>query len=262
MSSEKLKEASNIGKQEITRLIIVGGDKGGVGKSVTAQALIDYLRRRGVPVAAIDADTRNPDVERMFSQSGDVKCLLSNLRSKAGGWMDVMDFIMDNIGYTIVMNTPAGAGEYLAQDIPPIAKFMAEMETPSEMELWWTMNHGHDSFNLLEVAHSEYSNHFKRICVVCNLFFTDGNRTPYFKWQESNLKKVIEKKGGSTIYLPGLHGRVTDKLFNPKTILPFSDAIDAAIGEQLDFMHSERVKLKQWVDDVEVIFDPLFEGMY
>ena len=38
------------------RTILIASEKGGVGKSVVCRTLVDYLRQRGVRVAAYDAD--------------------------------------------------------------------------------------------------------------------------------------------------------------------------------------------------------------
>ena len=50
-------------------LFAVGGCKGGVGKSMVALALVDYLLQRGEPVLLIETDTSNPDVWRMYALS-------------------------------------------------------------------------------------------------------------------------------------------------------------------------------------------------
>ncbi|MBP0657357.1 P-loop NTPase, partial [Mycobacterium tuberculosis] len=47
--------------QPVSKFIVVHGDKGGVGKSMVAQALADNLMSSGVKVAIVEADTQNPD---------------------------------------------------------------------------------------------------------------------------------------------------------------------------------------------------------
>ena len=241
---------------KLTRFIIVHGDKGGVGKSFVAQALADVLAIEGGKVAVIDADTSNPDVSRMFADS--MPSIRTDVRSENGnGWMDVMDFVTEHAGFTIVMNTPAGIGDSMKSDMASFATFLSEQETPVEMELWWVMNIQHDSVNLLNMAYSSYGQYFSRIRVVCNLFFANGDKSdhgPYFLWNESPLKANIEKKNGATIYFPGLHGRVVKKLFDPEKIMPFSQAVDAVVGESLDLSSSERWKLQQWMSDVKGLF--------
>lgn len=243
---------------QATRFIIVHGDKGGVGKSMVAQAMADYLISLGVKVAIIESDTQNPDVARMYANS--VPVAQTNVRSE-NGWMDVMDFVMKHPGHTIIMNTPAGIGEYMKADMTSFSNFLEGQDTPVEMELWWTMNVQHDSVNLLNEAYKSYGQFFARLRVVCNLHFSNGDKStngPFFLWNESPLRTQIEKKGGQTIHFPGLHLRVVSKLFAPGKIMPFSDAVDAVIGEVIGLEHSERWKLQQWIADCKKVFEPAF----
>lgn len=251
-------EAGDATKPTPTRLIVVHGDKGGVGKSFVAQALADLLSQQDEKVAVIDADTANPDVSRMFGNS--LPSVRTDVRRDHGtGWMDVMDFVTGHPNHTIIMNTPAGIGDAMKGSMSSFATFLSKQETPVEMELWWVMNVQHDSVNLLNKAYKSYGQHFARIRVICNLFFANGDQSdhgPYFLWNENPLKTYIEKKNGLTIYFPGLHGRVVKKLFDPEKIMPFSQAADAVIGEPLDFSDSERWKLMQWMNDVNSLLMP------
>lgn len=47
-------------------MIIVGADKGGVGKTTVARALIDYLSANGVPIRAIDTESGETGVLKRF----------------------------------------------------------------------------------------------------------------------------------------------------------------------------------------------------
>ena len=116
MTSKHPDRASRANKTNptATRLIIVHGDKGGVGKSFVSEAIADFLYANTEPLLIIDADTSNPDVSRMFATG--VPCMHANLRSE-NGWMEVMDFVLKHPGHTVIMNTPAGVGEHMASDM-------------------------------------------------------------------------------------------------------------------------------------------------
>lgn len=241
-----------ITKLPCTRIIISHGDKGGVGKSMVASAIADYLNTKSVKVAIIDADTQNPDVDRMFGKW--LPCAKTNLRSTEG-WMDVMNFIAEHAGHTIVINTPGGIGEHMVDDMRQLSAFLDDIETTSEMELWWTINRHVDSVNLLERAYDSYGKYFKRLRVVRNLSHSMGDPKAFIFWDESTLKPKIEKHGGISINFPALHDRVTAKLFNPNKLMPFSAALDAALGETIGLSPSERFKLKDWFREVGVCFN-------
>lgn len=243
------------GAQATTRFVVIHGDKGGVGKSFVAQALADFLCGRKVPVAIIDADTQNPDVFRMFS--GSLPTAQANIRSE-NGWMDLMDFVAANQGCTIIMNTPAGIGEYMKDDLVSFSNFLKSQDIPIEMEMFWVMNANHDSVNLFGKAMEKYGQYFSKIRVVCNLHFSGGNVDAFILWAESELRTRIEKAGGLTIYFPGLHIRVVTKVINPEKVIPFSDAADEALGENLRFERSERFKLQDWLSTIADRFAPAF----
>jgi NUBPL iron-transfer P-loop NTPase len=244
-----------------TKLIVVHGDKGGVGKSFVAQAIADFLYSKSEPLAIIDADTANPDVSRMFGTV--VPCVQTNVRSE-NGWMDAMDFVLKHPGHTIVMNTPAGIGEHMEKDITSFSRFLAAQDFPVEMELWWAMNAQHDSVNLFNKAYTQYGQFFARTRVVCNLHFANGDKTaqgPFLLWNESQLRTRIENNNGMTLYFPALHIRVVAKIFVPKLIMPFADAVDAVLGEKVGLENSERWKLQQWRADVNSLLTPVLTAV-
>lgn len=260
MSAKKPDAATPLGaiKQLMTKIIVVHGDKGGVGKSMASMALVDYFNTGREQVAVVDADTQNPDVSRMFD--GSMPVAQVNLREE-NGWMDLTDFVTTHQGYTIILNTPAGIGEYMKSHLAEFAHYLKSLEHPAEIELWWTMNVQHDSVNLLSEAYKYYGTQFARIRVICNLFFADGNASedgPFLLWFKSPLRTQIEKKGGMTIALPGLHIRVMVKMFAPGRNIPFSQAVDAVLGEDLAFTASERHKLQYWLIETKALFDAAF----
>lgn len=238
-----------------TRLIFIHGDKGNVGKSFLARALADFLNGQSVKVAVIDADTQNPDVFEMFKKT--LSCAKANIRSE-NGWMVAMDFITSHVGHTIILNTPAGIGEYMKNDLSFLLIFLKSQDISVEMELWWMMNANHDSVNLFSKSYDRYGQHFIRVRVVCNLHYSNGSKAPFLLWDESPLRTKIEKTGGMTIYFPGLHIRVVKKIIAPIKVIPFSHAVDVAAGESVGFEHCERWKLQQWLMDIAELFRPAF----
>lgn len=243
------------GSKEPVSFDIVGGDKGGVGKSFTALALIDYLSSTGKDVVVIEADTSNPDVARMYSKA--LPCYHVDLTTE-NGWMEVMDAVIKHPGATFVMSTPGGIGPSLKTHLPSFVSFLKQHKTPVLLELWWAMNPQHDSVNLLTEAIGQYGNHFAKIRVVCDIHFSDNKPDAFFLWEESPLRTRLEKNGGLTLYLEGLNLRVVTKLFDPKRIMPFADAVDAALGEQVGLTESERFKLGYWRERQATHFGPAF----
>lgn len=85
------------------KLIIVGGSKGGVGKSIVSTAVIDLLRQRGEKLLVIDSDTSNPDVFKSHHKT--LECLTLDLDRK-DGWMALLNAAY-NTDATVVINSAA-----------------------------------------------------------------------------------------------------------------------------------------------------------
>lgn len=56
-------------------LHFIGGEKGGVGKSLVARTLTQYLIDREIPCVLFDTDRSNPDLARIYGKT--VKCRLA-----------------------------------------------------------------------------------------------------------------------------------------------------------------------------------------
>ena len=85
-------------------IYLVGGSKGGVGKSFVALALADYLLRQDIHAALVETDTSNPDV--MKAVQGEMRCIAYNL-DDADGWIGLVNFCDEQRDAAIVVNTAA-----------------------------------------------------------------------------------------------------------------------------------------------------------
>lgn len=251
MSTKRNIQSDTEDSVTLTRFIIVHGDKGGVGKSMTAGVLADALLVANKNVAVIDADTRNPDVVRMFNDSPCPKICL-NLRV-SDGWMDVIDFVSAHANSTFILSMPAGIGESMQKEFGDFVRFLRTMGQKAvgghrvELHLWWVMNLFPDSVNLLSTTLNTHQGDFDKIVVVRNNIF--GQPEDFIFWNESNLKTTVESAGGLTVDLPPLHLRVLKKLFDPTKIVPFSVALRPEIAAALEFMPSEVSKLDSWFNE-------------
>ena len=62
------------------RIYLVGGSKGGVGKSLVSMAIVDYLQQTGEDELLVDSDTSNPDVWKAYQEH--VKAHLVDLENR------------------------------------------------------------------------------------------------------------------------------------------------------------------------------------
>jgi hypothetical protein len=85
-------------------LLLIGGGKGGVGKSLLSVALVDYVSVTDGRPFLVETDTSVPDVYKTYS--GDIGAELVNLDEREG-WIELVNLVDSHPDNTIVINTGA-----------------------------------------------------------------------------------------------------------------------------------------------------------
>jgi hypothetical protein len=158
----------------IPPIYLVGGSKGGVGKSFVSLALADYLQRQDMHAALVETDTANPDV--MKAVQDEIHCVAYSL-DEADGWIGLVNFCDGHRDAAVIVNTAARNQAGVAR-----------------LELL----HGFSRTFPDAVTH-----------VVRNGYF--GTPDKFTLYQTSELRKTIETKGKSLDF-PELADRVADEL--------------------------------------------------
>ena len=229
------------------RVIFSDGGKGGVGKSIVSIALVDYLLTKDGTTLLIDADTTNPDVERLFHAHPGVIAQLYDLRDEDDvfSFLSVFEEQADNVD-TVVINLPA------CFDFSQHMDTAIELFKALQFEVWafFTINRQADSINLL--GNSLTRGLLSRVdaaVVVRNGFF--GADHVFERFEESKAKTQLLQQGGQVIYLPELFHRSLDQCLLEKKIT-FSEASRHEI--QLVY----RFQIGRWIASVHQSFDRVF----
>src|SRR5258708_37655951 len=85
-------------------IFLVGGGKGGVGKSMLSMALLDYLRGVENAPLLIETDTSAPDVWKAYKADVESQCIDLEQRD---GWLELLDVLDRNADTATVINTKA-----------------------------------------------------------------------------------------------------------------------------------------------------------
>lgn len=208
-------------------IYMVGGSKGGVGKSFVTLALVDYLRRSDAHVVLVETDTSNPDV--MKAVHDEVECASCNL-DEAGGWIDFVNFCDVHRDATVIVNTAARSQTGVAQYGETLAGTLDELAR--RLVVLWVINRQRDSLELL----TEFGETFPHALthVVRNGYF--GTPDKFTLYRESQLRKAIEAQGQSLDF-PDLADRVADELRSQRL----------SIRRAAETMHiGERAELLRW----------------
>lgn len=179
----------------------VGGEKGGVGKSVVARLLTQYWIDRGQPLACIDADNSHGALLRHYSefaQSVDLEQFES------------ADQIMDRaLGSErkVLVDLPAQSARLLSRWLTSGAVLDFAREMGVKLYFWHVSDGGYDSINELMRALSFFGDGLQMV-VVKNF----GRAQEFSQLDESPAAHDLLARGGRVVQLPALHASTMYKI--------------------------------------------------
>ena len=218
------------------RIYLVGGSKGGVGKSLVSMAVLDHLQAGGENVLLIDSDTSNPDVWKAYHEV--VQSELVNL-DEADGWIQLVNLCDEHRDATVVLNTAARNNQGVSAYGVMLHNTLAELDR--QLVTLWVINRQRDSLELLK----EYLETITAttVHVIRNGYF--GEEKKFELYNVSKLRESIEGRGGRSLLFPDLADRVSDNLYSQR--MPIAQAAKALpIGN--------RAELLRWRSEVRKVF--------
>jgi hypothetical protein len=212
-------------------IFLVGGGKGGVGKSLMSMALLDFLQVTGHQPFLVETDTSVPDVFKTYGEA--VGGELVNLDEREG-WMDLVNLVERSPESTFVINTGArnqtgitNFGRTLSKALPALGR---------RLVLLWMIDRKRESLELL----SDFTEAIPEaaVYVVRNLYL--GTEKKFELYNGSKMRAAIEARGGKSLSLPELADRVTDALNKGRL------TIEKAVSE---LSLGDRMELERWRDE-------------
>jgi hypothetical protein len=228
-----------------TPVLYVGGCKGGVGKSMVASALVDYLSAREKNVLLLETDNANPDVYKAHlpHENAALICKPVNL-DFAEGWIELVNFCDENPGHVAVVNSAARSNTGMEKYGATLKETLGELQR--ELTAFWVINRQRDSIELLRSFLDVFPE--ARMHVCRNLYF--GEAEKFELYNTSKTRKNIEQKG-VTLDFPSLADRVADKLYSGRLTIQTALA-DLPLGD--------RAELKRWRAICGEMFDRALGG--
>ncbi|MHB1756811.1 MAG: nucleotide-binding protein [Leptospirillum sp.] len=181
----------------------IGGAKGGVGKTMVATGLIDYLRQNADPII-VETDKKNPDVWR--AHKDEIQTETSDL-SDQDGWVELLNLCASTEG-PVVVNSAAGTDE--KQGIDALEQSLEA--GGNKLVVLWVINRQRDSVELLrEFLESIQS---ADVHVVRNLYF--GGEQKFELFNDSKTRRDLETRGGHVLNFPEIADRVANELYSKR----------------------------------------------
>jgi len=223
-------------------IFIVGGGKGGVGKSLMSIALLDFLHANDRQPFLVETDTSVPDVFKTYGEA--VEGELVNLDEREG-WIDLINLVERRPESTIVINTGArnqtgisNFGRTLAKALPQLGR---------ELVVLWMIDRKRESLELL----SDFKEALPEaeVHVVRNLYL--GAERKFELYNGSKMRAEIEAEGGRSLNFPELADRVTDGM--NKARLTIAKAVaELSLGD--------RMELERWRDECSGLFSEVIRA--
>lgn len=217
----------------MVRIHLIGGEKGGVGKSVLSRVLAQYHIDRETPFKAFDGDLSHGALMRYYAEYTE-PVDIRNFESA--------DRIIEEAaesGRQIIVDLPAQASGTVDRWIAEsdLVEFCKEIGVV--LTLWHIMDDGTDSVRLLEKTLETYGDSANYV-VVRN----HGRGSDFSLFNESEAKRNAEEAGARIMDLPGLNAGSMRKIDRVGASLwAAANNKDEAVGPTLGILERQRVRV-------------------
>jgi hypothetical protein len=224
-------------------VILVGADKGGVGKTTITRTLLDYLDARGVPRRAFDTESPKGALNRFHPDVTEVVDVTS-----AADQMKIFDTI--NASEATVIDVRAG----LLSTTLTVLSDIGFLDAARNGDYTFAVFHilGPSLGSLDEIAEAANflggAQHF----LVKNLI----NNSTFFEWDPSTYNSYFKKmKGAREITVPHLNELACEQV--ELTSVPFTAFIDnrTADGKPASYSFVLRGYVRHWLNQVWSEYD-------
>jgi hypothetical protein len=226
----------------MSNIHFIGGEKGGVGKSMTARLMAQYLIDQEKPFIGLDADQSHSTFSRFYPEFSSP--LLVNDYASLDQLVLLVeqnphcDFIVD-----LAAQTSTGLGKWI--DESDALALLCELGC--KVYLWHVMDDGADSVNLLKVLLNRYVHDFVKVVVVCNL--GRGENFQYF--EKSDVFRKAEERKAIFITLGKLQAQLAQRI-------DFSNTSFWAAANNPEVMNViERSRVRVWLRNIYEQLDKL-----
>lgn len=217
-------------------IYLIGGSKGGVGKSIVTMATVDYLQTLGETVLLIESDTSNPDVHKAYEDSTRAEVL--NL-DEADGWIQLVNLCDAEPESVVVINTAARNNLGVSAYGETLNSTLAELKR--KLVTLWVINRQRDSLELLKQYRDAFPHSANTaVHVVRNGYF--GEEAKFELYNRSKVREAIEERDGRSVTFPDLADRVSDDLYSRRMSIAVA-ARELPIGN--------RAELNRWRSEVK-----------
>ena len=222
-------------------LILVGADKGGVGKTTTSRALLDFLARRNILARAFDTENPRGTLHRFYPNITEI-IDLQEVRDQ----MKVLDTMQEAAVKVSVVDLKAGSMSRSLETFENIGVLDAARSGDFDMALFHVV--GPSIASLDEMG--EIAQYTKGISYIVARNFI--NETNFFEWDEKTFKKYFAGLSNAReIEIPKLNEMAYEQV--DLAGVTFSDFLQKSLENTVDTIKAgEKMSAKAVTGEADV----------
>jgi hypothetical protein len=226
-------------------VILVGADKGGVGKTTVARALLDYLIAHNIPVRAFDTESPKGTLRRFHPEITDVVDITSTVDQ-----MKVFDTISTTSAQVTVIDVRAGLLSFTLRALRDIGFLDAAKKSQIAFSVFHIL--GPSVASLDEIAETSGFMTDSSYFLVKNFI----NNTTFFEWDPATYNGYFKRvKGAYEITIPKLNEMACEQVelaSVPYVSFVANKTIDA---QPANYSFVLRGYVRHWLGNVWAEFD-------
>ncbi len=185
----------------MSKIHFVGGEKGGVGKSVVARLLVQFAIDKHLPFTAVDADASHGALSRhyaSFTRGVDL------VRPESAD--EIMSLALD-ADQRVIVDLPSQSDRLVSAWLAEVGALDLARESNIDVVFWHVMDDGKDSIATLGRLVDRYGSK-ARLVIVENL----GRGKEFSLFDRSPVRAAATAAGALTIQIPELHAPAMRKI--------------------------------------------------
>ena len=235
---------SESGQGPTPAVILVGADKGGVGKTTISRALLDYYGEKNILVRAFDTEHPRGTLQRFHPDITEIVDLTT-----VGDQMRVIDTLDTSQVKVSVIDIRAGLLSRTLEALQEIGFLDAAAEGQFDLHIVHVL--GPSIASLEEIAE------IAPFVDEASYYLTKNfiNETNFFEWDEETYNKYFKKlKNGVEMTIPKLHEMAYEQV--DIAGIPYSDFVaNKPRGGNQTFSFVLRGYVRKWIGDISEEFD-------
>lgn len=226
----------------MSKVHFVGGEKGGVGKSMTARVLAQYYIDHDLPFLGFDCDSSHATFSRFYENFSSP--IIIGEEDSLDGMLAAIEEYPDR---DLIIDLAAQAAQPLGLWIEETDVFGLLDEMGYQVCLWHVMDDGADSVTLLEQLLDRYQQPSVDFIVVQNL----GRGNDFSRFKKSDTYKKAVERDVLMLELAKLQTKLTQKI-------DFNNSSFWSVANDRSIMNiAERQRMKVWLRKVYEELDKL-----